>query len=103
VLLSLLKSEHLILIWPIRRVGSVLAESYFRLFQAIFSNFDLANQARWFSFGWELFSLISSDLFWLYFALSSTGLRLTLRIWRSSELCSRSESALRLWFYNLPY
>jgi hypothetical protein len=31
------------LIWPIRRVGSVLAE--------------------------ELFSLILSDLFWLYFAL----------------------------------
>jgi hypothetical protein len=35
------------------------------------SNFDLANQARWFSFGWELFSLISSDLFWLHFALPS--------------------------------
>jgi hypothetical protein len=42
---SSLKSGHLILIWPIRRVGSVLAGSYFRSFQAIFSGCILHFQA----------------------------------------------------------
>jgi hypothetical protein len=50
-------------------LGHVIRPSIFTQIRA--SNFDLANQARWFSFGWELFSLISSDLFWLHFALPS--------------------------------
>jgi hypothetical protein len=42
---------------PTNTLEGVIIFTQIRVF-----NFDLVNQARWFSFGWELFSLILSDL-----------------------------------------
>jgi hypothetical protein len=74
------------------------------------SNFDLANQARWFSFGWgAIFAHFKRSFlaaFCTSFQAPASGSRSKsgdYPLFEDFELCSRSESALRLWFHNLPH